>query len=79
MEALRRYVSRCVYVQKSLYTLFRLTQIMLKPREDIIKVDYACCRILLFGQQLLCALNRAATCSAYMAEHLFIPYFQKQI
>lgn len=39
MEALRRYVSRCVYVQKSLYTLFRLTQIMLKPREDIIKVD----------------------------------------
>lgn len=38
MEALRRYVSRCVYVQKSLYTLFRLTQVMLKPREDIIKL-----------------------------------------
>lgn len=49
MEALRRYVSRCVYVQKSLYTLFRLTQVMLKPREDIIKVDETCLRIFLIS------------------------------
>lgn len=38
LEALRRYVLRAVYVQKSLYTLFRLTQVMLEPREDIIRV-----------------------------------------
>jgi len=38
-EALRRYVLRAVYVQKSLYTLFRLTQVMLEPREDIIRVS----------------------------------------
>lgn len=29
---------RAVYVQKSLYTLFRLTQAMTMPREDIIRV-----------------------------------------
>lgn len=38
LEALRRYVLRAVYVQKSLYTLFRLTQVMLEPREDIIRL-----------------------------------------
>ncbi|KAK3092105.1 hypothetical protein FSP39_025250 [Pinctada imbricata] len=38
VEALRRYVNRSNYVQKSLYTLFRLTQVMTEPREDIIKI-----------------------------------------
>ncbi|XP_069126204.1 protein zyg-11 homolog B-like [Argopecten irradians] len=38
LEALRRYVHRVVYVQKSLYTLFRLTQTMVEPREDIVKL-----------------------------------------
>lgn len=39
LEALKRYVLRAVYVQKSLYTLFRLTQVMVEPREDIIRVS----------------------------------------
>ncbi|XP_021353883.1 protein zyg-11 homolog B-like [Mizuhopecten yessoensis] len=38
LEALRRYVQRVVYVQKSLYTLFRLTQAMEEPREDIVRL-----------------------------------------
>lgn len=37
LEALRRYISRSQYVQKSLYTLFSLTQNLVKPRQDIIK------------------------------------------
>lgn len=37
-EALKRYTTRHLYMQKSLYTLFSLTQEMFIPREDIIKV-----------------------------------------
>ncbi|WAR24138.1 ZYG11-like protein [Mya arenaria] len=37
VESLRRYTNRALYMQKSLYTLFSLTQEMFVPREDIIK------------------------------------------
>ncbi|KAH3898226.1 protein zyg-11 homolog B-like [Dreissena polymorpha] len=37
-EALRRYTTRALYMQKSLYTLFSLTQEMVVPREDIIRL-----------------------------------------
>lgn len=38
VESLRRYTTRHHYMQKSLYTLFSLTQDMFVPREDIIKL-----------------------------------------
>lgn len=37
-EALRRYLARPMYMQKSLYTLFSFTQDMFDPREDIIQL-----------------------------------------
>ncbi|XP_052825514.1 protein zyg-11 homolog B [Octopus bimaculoides] len=37
LESLRRYILREKYIQKSLYTLFSLTQNLEKPRQDIIK------------------------------------------
>ena len=42
VESLRRYTSRILYMQKTLYTLFSLTQEMIAPREDIIKVLGQC-------------------------------------
>ncbi|KAK7100174.1 hypothetical protein V1264_023165 [Littorina saxatilis] len=38
MEALRRYVSRAVYVQKTLFKLFGFSSGLTEPREDIIKL-----------------------------------------
>ncbi|XP_025110002.1 protein zyg-11 homolog B-like [Pomacea canaliculata] len=38
MEALRRYVNRSVYIQKTLFRLFTFSQGFVKPREDIIKL-----------------------------------------
>ena len=38
MEALRRYSSRAVYVQKTLFKLFGFSSALTGPREDIIKV-----------------------------------------
>ncbi|KAG7188107.1 hypothetical protein KM043_015956 [Ampulex compressa] len=38
LEALRRYTSRRVYVQKCLFHLFRLTPNFLEPRVDVIKL-----------------------------------------
>ena len=38
MEALRRYSSRTVYVQKTLFKLFGFSSGLADPREDIIKV-----------------------------------------
>ncbi|KAL5021080.1 hypothetical protein ScPMuIL_000235 [Solemya velum] len=38
VAALNRYISRPMYVQKSLYTLFNLTQCMGTPREDIVNL-----------------------------------------
>lgn len=38
IESLKRYTTRHLYMQKSLYTLFSLTQEMFVPREDIIKL-----------------------------------------
>ena len=37
-EALKRYIARPLYMQKSLYALFSFTQDMFDPREDIIQV-----------------------------------------
>lgn len=46
VESLRRYTSRILYMQKTLYTLFSLTQEMIAPREDIIKVLGQCVFVL---------------------------------
>lgn len=46
VESLRRYTSRILYMQKTLYTLFSLTQEMTAPREDIIKVLGQCAFVL---------------------------------
>lgn len=38
LEALRRYPTRSLYIQKSLYYLFRLTQNFSEPRPDVIEL-----------------------------------------
>jgi Zyg-11 family protein len=38
LEALRRYPSRSIYVQKTLFKLFGFSSGLTDPREDIIKV-----------------------------------------
>jgi len=38
LEALRRYSTRPVYVQKSLFHLFSITQVLGEPRKDVIEV-----------------------------------------
>ncbi|XP_055956231.1 protein zyg-11 homolog B-like [Patella vulgata] len=37
-ETLKRYVSRCMYIQRALYRLFSFSQHMTEPREDIIRL-----------------------------------------
>ena len=39
MEALRHYPQRPVYMHRTLFHLFSLTQLMTGPREDILEVS----------------------------------------
>ena len=41
-ESLKRYMGRMHYVQKSLYQLFRHTQGLSEPKEDLIDVSDSC-------------------------------------
>ena len=60
IEALRRYATRPVYVQKSLFYLFSITQVYTEPRKDIIEVILPAMQVLSKRHHIdiMCNVNR---------------------
>lgn len=62
MESLRRYVGRAIYVQRTLFHMFTVTQTFDEPRLDIIQVSWLCsCRFIIHTHKRTHASTHAHT------------------